>query len=263
VEELPLWAQASWRAAEVSTAVPAPAQTPCAPARATAKAATPAHQLGHRERLRERADRGGLGALPDYELLELMIARSLPRGDIKPLAKALLARFGGLAAVFAASPADLQSVKGVGPSLALDLRLVHEATLRIGKGEAARRPVISSWSALLAYVKVALAHEPREQFRVIFLDKKNQLIADEVMNRGTVDHAPVYPREVMRRALELSSSAVILVHNHPSGDPTPSGADIDMTRQVVEAGRALKIAVHDHLVVGRDGVASFKALGLL
>jgi DNA repair protein RadC len=126
-----------------------------------------------------------------------------------------------------------------------------------------KRPVISSWSALLAYTKAALAHAPREQFRVLFLDKKNQLIADEVMNEGTVDHAPVYPREVARRALELSASAVILVHNHPSGDPTPSAADIDMTRQVVEAGRALRIAVHDHLVVGRDGVASFKALGLI
>jgi DNA repair protein RadC len=127
----------------------------------------------------------------------------------------------------------------------------------------AKRPVISSWAALLAYAKAALAHEPREQFRVLFLDKKNQLIVDEVMNEGTVDHAPVYPREVARRALELSASAVILVHNHPSGDPTPSAADIDMTRQVVEAGRALKIGVHDHLVVGREGVASFKALGLM
>jgi len=147
--------------------------------------------------------------------------------------------------------------------VALDLRLLQEAALRIGRGEVAKRPVISSWSALIAYTKAALAHEPREQFRVLFLDKKNQLIVDEVMNEGTVDHAPVYPREVARRALELSASAVILVHNHPSGDPTPSGADIDMTRQVIEAGRALKIAVHDHLVVGREGVASFKALGLI
>ncbi|NBU27171.1 MAG: DNA repair protein RadC [Caulobacteraceae bacterium] len=145
---------------------------------------------------------------------------------------------------------------------ALDLRLLHEATLRVGREAVGRRTVISSWSALLAYIKVALANEPREQFRVLFLDKKNQLIADEIQNRGTVDHAPVYPREVMRRALELSSSNVILVHNHPSGDPTPSHADVDMTRQVVEAGRALKIGVHD-LVVGRDGVASFKSLGLM
>ena len=221
------------------------------------------HHLGHRERLRDRATKGGLGALPDYELLELCLFRSLPQGDVKPLAKALIDRFGGLAGVFSARPEDLRAVKGVGPSVALDLKLVHEATLRIGRAEVKKRPVISSWSALLAYAKAALAHEPREQFRVLFLDKKNQLIADEVMNEGTVDHAPVYPREVARRALELSASSLILVHNHPSGDPTPSAADVDMTRQVVEAGRALKIAVHDHLVVGREGVASFKALGLI
>ncbi len=220
------------------------------------------HHLGHRERLRDRAKQG-LGALPDYELLELLLFRSLPQGDVKPLAKALLDRFGGIAGVLSARTAELNTVKGVGPSVALDLKLMHEATLRIGLGEVQKRTVITSWSALLAYVQAALAHEAREQFRVLFLDKKNQLIADEVMNEGTVDHAPVYPREVARRALELSASAVILVHNHPSGDPTPSGPDIDMTRQVIEAGRALKIAVHDHLVVGRDGVASFKALGLL
>jgi DNA repair protein RadC len=216
---------------------------------------------GHRERLRTRAAICP-DALPDYELLELLLARSLPRGDVKPLAKALLARFGGLAAVLGAPMEDVRQVKGVGPGAALDLRLVHEATLRMGRAEVKRRPVISSWSALMAYTRAALAYESREQFRVLFLDRKNQLIADEVMNRGTVDHAPVYPREVMRRALELAASSVILVHNHPSGDPTPSSADIDMTRQVVEAGRPLRITVHDHLVVGREGVASFKALGL-
>jgi DNA repair protein RadC len=220
------------------------------------------HFHGHRERLRERAT-GGLSALPDYELLELLLFRSIPRGDVKPLAKALLTRFGSLAGVTGASEADLRTVSGVGEALALDLRLLHEATLRIGREAVGKRPVVSSWSQLLDYVKVALAHEPREQFRVLFLDKKNQLIVDEVMNHGTVDHAPVYPREVVRRALELSASAIILVHNHPSGDPTPSRADVDMTRQIMEAARALRIAVHDHLVVGRDGVASFKALGLL
>jgi len=220
------------------------------------------HHLGHRDRLRSRAAQA-MGALPDYELLELYLFRSLPQGDVKPLAKRLLDRFGSLAGVLGAQAEALKTVKGVGSQVALDLKLLQEAALRIGRAEVARRPVISSWSALLAYAKAALAHQPREQFRVIFLDKKNQLIADEVMNEGTVDHAPVYPREVARRALELSASAVILVHNHPSGDPTPSSADVDMTRQVVEATRVLRISVHDHLVVGREGVASFKALGLM
>ena len=173
------------------------------------------HFHGHRERLRERAGRG-LAALPDYELLELQLFRSVPRGDVKPLAKALLTRFGSLAAVLAASPAELRSVPGVGEAVAFDLKLLGEIGLRVGRAAVGRRPVISSWSQLLDYVKLGLAHAPREQFAVLFLDKKNQLIADEVMNHGTVDHAPVYPREVVRRALELSASAVILVHNHPT-----------------------------------------------
>jgi DNA repair protein RadC len=232
------------------------------PARKTGHKPGP-HYLGHRDRLRERALAGGLAALPDYEVLELQLFRAIPRGDVKPLAKQLLARFGSLAGVLGATVEELKTVRGVGEALALDLKLLHETALRTAREQVGRRPVISSWSALLAYVKTALAHEAREQFRVLFLDKKNQLIADETMNRGTVDHAPVYPREVMRRALELSASAVILVHNHPGGDPAPSAADIDMTRQVVEAGRALRIAVHDHLVVGRHGTASIKALGLL
>jgi DNA repair protein RadC len=221
------------------------------------------HYHGHRERLRERALAGGMAALPDYEVLELFLFRSIPKKDVKPLAKQLLARFGSLAGVLGATPEELKTVKGVGQAVALDLKLLHEAALRAGRDAIGRRPVISSWSALLAYVKTALAHEAREQFRVLFLDKKNQLIADEVMNRGTVDHAPVYPREVVRRALELSASAMILVHNHPSGDPTPSGPDVDMTRQVIEAARPLRVSVHDHLVVGRHGVASLRALGLM
>jgi DNA repair protein RadC len=220
------------------------------------------HHTGHRERLRERALAGGLNALPDYELLELYLFRSIPMRDVKPLAKSLLARFGDLGGVLGASVAELRSVAGVGESVALDIKLLHEASVRIGREAVVKRTVITSWSQLIAYVRVALANEAREQFRVLFLDRKNQLIADEVLGQGTVDHAPVYPREVMRRALELSASSVILVHNHPSGDPTPSGADVEMTRQVVEAGKALRIGVHDHLVVGRDGVASLKGLGL-
>ena len=221
------------------------------------------HHLGHRERLRERALNGGLAALPDYEALELCLFRSIPRGDVKPLAKDLLRRFGSLAGVLSASVADLCTIRGVGEAAALDLKLVHELTQRIQLEPLHKRTVISSWAALLAYIKTALGHEPREQLRVLFLDKKNQLIADELMNEGTVDHAPVYPREIARRALELAASSLILVHNHPSGDPTPSAADVEMTRQVIAAARTLNIAVHDHLVVGREGVASFKALGLI
>jgi len=243
--------------------MPAPLLVEDAAAATTVWSGAEPHQLGHRERLRRRARTGGLAALPDYELLELFLFRSIPQKDVKPLAKALIARFGSLGGVWSASVAELTTVKGIGDAVALDLKLVQEAAERLGRQAVARRPVISSWSALLAYVKLALAHEPREQVRVLFLDRKNQLIADEVMNRGTVDHAPVYPREVVRRALELSASALILVHNHPSGDPTPSQADVEITRQVVEASRTMRIAVHDHLVVGRDGIASFKALGLL
>jgi DNA repair protein RadC len=224
--------------------------------------AAPTHHQGHRERLRERARKGGLAALPDYELLELYLFRSIPLRDVKPLAKALLARFGGLSGVLGATVEELRTVAGVGETVALDLKLMHEAALRIGREPVTKRTVISSWTALLAYVKVALVHESREQFRVLFLGKKNQLIADEAMNKGAVDHAPVYPREVVRRALELASSSLILVHNHPSGDPSHSAADVEMTKQVVEAGQPLRVTVHDHLVVGRDGVASLKALGL-
>jgi DNA repair protein RadC len=237
------------------------AAKPKAPTKAARKAAVALPHAGHRERLRERAGIS-LAALPDYELLELQLFRSIPRGDVKPLAKALIARFGSLPGVLAASIAELKSVPGVGEAVALDLKLLQETALRLSRADVGKRPVMSSWSQLLDYVKLALAHEPREQFRVLFLDKRNQLIADEVMGHGTVDHAPVYPREVVRRALELAASAIILVHNHPSGDPSPSRADIDMTREVVDAARALRLQVHDHLVVGRGGVASFKALGL-
>ncbi|WP_312814137.1 RadC family protein [Brevundimonas sp.] len=231
-----------------------------------------AHHLGHRERLRERALEGGLSTLPDYELLELFLFRSQPQGDVKPLAKALLDRFGSFAGVMAASLEDMLTVRatdikdrtrGIGKQTALDLCALQEVARRVALEEVAKRPVISSWTALLAYVRLALQHEPREQFRILYLDNKNQLIRDEIQNRGTVDHAPVYPREVVRRALELSAKALIIVHNHPSGDPTPSRADIDMTKQVIEAARALDIQIHDHLIAGRHGVTSFKQLGLM
>ena len=221
------------------------------------------HYAGHRERLRARAQAGGLGALPDYEVLELYLFRSARMGDVKPKAKALLARFGSLGAVLSASLQELASVAGVGEVAALDLKLVHEMAQRMGREPTQRRTVISSWSALLSYVRVAMQHEPREQVRVLYLDRKNQLIADEITNEGTVDHAPVYPREIVRRALELSASAVILAHNHPSGDPTPSKADVEITQAVVAAAKPLGISVHDHLVVGREGVVSFKAKGLM
>ena len=178
------------------------------------------------------------------------------------VARDLLARFRGLAGVFAADAFALRGVEGMGPDEITDVMLVQEAAVRIARGEIHKRVVTSSWTALLAYVRVVMAHEPREQFRVLFLDKKNAIILDEVMNRGTVDHAPVYPREVVRRALEVDASALILVHNHPSGDPTPSAADVDMTRQVIEAGRPLRITVHDHIVVGCEGVASLRSLGI-
>jgi DNA repair protein RadC len=188
----------------------------------TSAKSSAAHQLGHRERLRERAKAGGLAALPDYELLELYLFRTFARGDVKPMAKALLARFGSFGATISASIDELKTVAGVGETAAVDIKLLHEAALRAGRDKIAKRPVISSWTALLGYVRVALANEPREQFRVLFLDNKNQLIADEIMNHGTVDHAPVYPREVMRRALELSSSNIILLHNHPTGPFSPT-----------------------------------------
>ncbi len=256
----------------MSAVLPFPAPARPAPASGQVVALRSGGLSGHRERLRDRARGAGLTHLPDYELLELFLFRSQPQGDVKPIAKALLARFGSLAAVLAAPVEDLMTVKaedargrlkGVGAETALDLAALHEVARRVTKEEAGKRTVIASWSALLAYVRLSLQHEPREQFRVLYLDNRNQLILDEIQNRGTVDHAPVYPREVVRRALELSAKSMIIVHNHPSGDPTPSRPDIDMTRQVIEAARALDLSVHDHLVVGRDGVASFKQLGLM
>ena len=221
------------------------------------------HHLGHRERLRRRFRDGGAEALPDYELLELVLFRPIPRLDVKPLAKALIARFGSFTEVLAATPERLREVPGVGDAVVTELKIVHAAGLRLIKGEISQRALLSSWSAGLDYCRAAMAFAEREQFRILFLDKKNGLIADEVQGIGTVDHTPVYPREVMKRALELGASAIILVHNHPSGDPTPSAADIDMTRRLIEAGDKLAVKVHDHIIIGRNGHASFRTLKLI
>jgi DNA repair protein RadC len=218
---------------------------------------------GHRERLRARFLKVGADAMPDYELLELTLFAALPRRDTKPLAKALLARFGSFAEVIAAPRARLMEVKGVGEGVANHQKIVEAAAHRLAKTQLIGRPALSSWTALLDYCTAAMARIQNEEFRVLFLDRKNVLIADGVQNRGTVDHTPVYPREIVKRALELSASSIILLHNHPSGDPTPSKADIAMTREIVGAAKALGLAVHDHLVIGRGGHASFKSLGLL
>jgi len=218
---------------------------------------------GHRERLRERFLKGGAEAMPDYELLELTLFAAVPRRDTKPLAKILLARFGSFAEVIAAPRERLLEVDGVGMSVAAHLKIVEAAAHRLAKTRIIGRPALSSWAALLDYCTAAMARGAKEEFRVLFLDRKNVLIADEVQSKGTIDHTPVYPREIVKRALELSATAIILVHNHPSGDPTPSKADIDMTRDIAKAALALSITVHDHLVIGRKGHASFKSLGLL
>jgi DNA repair protein RadC len=218
---------------------------------------------GHRERLRARFLKGGAAAMPDYELLELALFATLPRRDTKPLAKALLARFGSFAEVIAAPRERLTEIPGVGEAVANQLKIVEAAAARLAQTRVIGRPALSSWAALLDYCMTAMARAAAEEFRVLFLDRKNVLIADEVQARGTVDHTPVYPREIVKRALEHGASAIILVHNHPSGDPTPSKADIEMTREIAAALKALKIGVHDHLVIGRGGHASFKSLGLL
>jgi DNA repair protein RadC len=221
------------------------------------------HYHDHRARLRQRFEDAGPEALADYELLELMLFRTIPRRDTKPLAKALLARFGDLAGVLAAPPARIAEVEGAGPSVAQDMKVAHALLSRAQRAEIRQRTVVSSWSQLVNYCRTNMAHEPREQFRVLFLDVKNQLIADEVLNEGTIDHAPVYPREIARRSLELSAGAVILVHNHPSGDPKPSAQDVAITRDIVAALDAISVRVHDHLIIGRNGQTSFKGQGLL
>lgn len=201
--------------------------------------------------------------LADYELLELLLFSIIPRRDTKPIAKALIKRFGSFSEVLAAPTQLLTEIEGVGEAVAHQLILVQAAAQRFAQEPLHSATLLSSWSAVVDYCRAAMAFEAREQFRVLFLDKKNGLIADEVQQSGTVDHAPVYPRELVKRALELSATALILVHNHPSGDPTPSRADIDMTRKIVEVAEPLGIMIHDHIIVGRAGHASFKGLMLI
>lgn len=223
----------------------------------------PSYIKDHRERLRVRFMAGGADAMPDYELLELILFRAVPRQDMKPLAHALIREFGDFTHAISAPVDRLRRVKGVGDAIIRELKIVEATAHRLARGRVIQRPVLSSWEALIEYCQTAMAHLDREQFRVLFLDRKNTLIADEAQARGTVDHVPVYPREVMKRALELNASALILVHNHPSGDPTPSEADILMTQRIDNAGQVLGVTLHDHLVIGKSAHVSFRSEGLL
>ena len=221
------------------------------------------HFHGHRERLRLRFRERGADALADYELLELILFRALPRRDTKPIAKALIDKFGSFAEVISAPPRRLLEVSGIGENVVTEIKLIHAAALKLTQGAVLNKQVLASWSSVIDYCRASMAFNEKEQFRILFLDKKNMLIADEIQQEGTVDHTPVYPREVVKRALELSASSIILVHNHPSGDPTPSHADIEMTKRIIEAAGKLNISIHDHIIVGREGHASFRGLGLI
>lgn len=227
------------------------------------KGRLPSYIKDHRKRLRERFMSGGAAALPDYEMLELVLFRAIPRQDVKPMARRLLDRFGDFNGVISAPIVRLQEQAGVGPSVIAELKIVEAAAHRLARSRVMRRHVISSWDSLIDYCHTTMAHRETEQFRVLYLDKKNVLVADEEQAKGTVDHVPVYPREVVKRALELNASALILVHNHPSGDPTPSDSDMQMTRQVEHAASALGITLHDHLVIGKSDELSFRAQGFL
>lgn len=223
----------------------------------------PPHYLGHRERLRARLREAGPEAIADYELLELVLFRALPRRDVKPLAKALIARFGSFAEAIAARPERLAEVEGMGVSAIGELKLIEATAQRFAKGGVRKRAPLNSLREVIEYCRAKMAFAEREEFRILFLDKRNGLIADEVQGTGTIDHAPVYPREVVKRALELSATALVLVHNHPSGDPTPSPADVKMTQDVIAIGAPLGVAIHDHLIVGRDGHVSMRGLKLI
>jgi DNA repair protein RadC len=227
------------------------------------EAAEAPHYHGHRLRLRERFHGAGPDALSDYELLEMVLFRAFPRGDVKPLAKSLIKKFGSFAEVVHAPATRLREVDGVGEATITELKLIAAAANRVAKGELQQRTVLSSWNEVIDYCRTSMAFADKEQFRILFLDKRNQLISDEVQQVGTVDHTPVYPREVIKRALELSATAIIVVHNHPSGDPTPSSADIHMTKAIIDIAAPLGISVHDHIIVGKNGHASMKGLRLI
>ncbi|KIN65691.1 DNA repair protein RadC [Sulfitobacter noctilucae] len=230
---------------------------------ASPNAGQPSYIKDHRQRLRSRFRQGGAEPMPDYELLELLLFRAIPRRDVKPLARALLDRFGDFNRVISASDTRLKDIDGVGEAVVTELKIVEAAAQRLARAKVMQRHVVSSWDALLDYCHTTMAHRETEEFRVLYLDRKNVLIADEAQGKGTVDHVPVYPREVAKRALELNASAMILVHNHPSGDPTPSGADIDMTNQIAAACGALGLTLHDHLIIGKSAELSFRAEGYL
>jgi len=234
-----------------------------APLDAAKAAPLPSYIRDHRQRLRNRFLDGGADAVPDYEMIELVLFRAIPRRDVKPLARALLDRFGDFASVLSAPEDKLREIAGVGTAVITELRIVEAAAHRLTRVRVLQRHVISSWAALMDYCRATMAHREIEQFRVFYLDRKNTLIADEEQGRGTVDHVPVYPREIVKRALHLNASALILAHNHPSGDPTPSTADIEMTAQVQRAADALGITVHDHVIIGRSAEVSFRAEGYL
>ena len=223
----------------------------------------PSYLADHRKRLRTRFMDGGAAAMPDYELLELVLFRAIPRQDVKPLARRLLETFHDFNRVVTAPASRLAAVQGVGDAVVQELKIVEAAAHRMMRARVMHRPVLSSWEALLDYCHTAMAHRETEQFRILYLDRKNVLIADEEQAKGTVDHVPVYPREVVKRALELNASALILVHNHPSGDPTPSDSDIAMTAQVQDAATVLGITLHDHLIIGKERELSFRAAGYL
>lgn len=221
------------------------------------------HYHGHRDRLRGRFLEGGANALQDYELLELVLFMAIPRKDVKPLAKTLLDRFGGLPELMNAEISELIKIDGISENTAIGIKAITETAHRAMKQDIMQKPVLNSWTRLMDYCHATMAHETKEHFRILFLNKKNEMIADEIQSSGTVDHTPAYPREIMKRALELGATALILVHNHPSGDPKPSQADIDMTHEIIRSALPFKIVIHDHIIISRNDYASFKNLGLI